>query len=485
MNDVSPSGLNRRDLIRSAGVAAAGVLAPGVLRAAESAEVIVLGAGLAGLYSAMLLEELGLRVTLLEASDHVGGRVQTRNFGGILHELGASDIGVMYARVLDMMRRLDLERVPSSISVRPFTYHVRGQLVQADDWPSADVNLTVGDERNIVPARLQAELLKRYNPLQELNDWLSPEFREFDVPMAQLLREQQVSEEAIRLMGHTYNGIGMNRSSALALFRDNTRNNFGIRAFMAMKEAGQQVAPLSQVAGGNQRLPDAMAATLQNEIRFGQAAAAIAQDQGGVEVACVDGTRYRADFLVAAVPFPALRQVEFTPTLSPLKAAATDQVPYYSTTKFYLRPTTPFWEADGLEASLWSDGQLERVFALTDGNDAVHTLLVWINGQGSQRIDQYDPESAARLVLKLLAEVRPASRGQLEVMGYHSWGNTPFIGGCGLSYSTGQVARFAAELPTPEGRIHFAGEHTRRREFGMESAMASAERVVTEILAAG
>jgi monoamine oxidase len=34
----------------------------------------------------------------------------------------------------------------------------------------------------------------------------------------------------------------------------------------------------------------------------------------------------------------------------------------------------------------------------------------------------------------------------------------------------------------PEGRIHFAGEHTRRHEFGMESAMASAERVFGEIL---
>jgi len=362
---------------------------------------------------------------------------------------------------------------------------VRGQLVRADDWPEADANLLVGEERNIAPTRLQSELLNRYNPLTDLDDWLSPEFQEFDVPIAELLRRQNVSEEAIRLMGHTYNGVGMNRSSALSLFRDNTRSNFGIRAFMAMKEAGKQVAPLSQVAGGNQRLPEAMAASLQNEIRFGQAAAAIAQDARGVEVTCIDGTRYRGDFLVAAIPFPALRQVEFTPTLSPLKAAATDEVPYYAVTKFYLRPKTRFWEADGLEPSLWSDGQLERVFAMSDGDDEVHTLLVWMTGQGSQRIDQYDPESATRLVLDLLAEVRPASRGQLEVMGYHSWGNTPFIGGCGHGFSAGQVTRFAAELPRPEGRIHFAGEHTRRREFGMESAMASAERVVTEILAAG
>ena len=485
MDELSSWAVNRRNLIRGVGATAVGMLAPRVLRAAESAEVIVLGAGLAGLYSAMLLEEFGFRVTLLEASDHVGGRVQTRDFGGTLHELGASDIGVMYARVLDMMRRLELERIPSSIRVRPFTYHVRGQLVRADDWAEAAANQTTGEERNIAPARMSSELLNRYNPLQELDDWLSPDFQNLDVPIADYLRQQGVSAEAIRLMGHTYNGIGMDRTSALSLFRDTTRTNFGIRAFRAMKEAGQTVAPLSEVAGGNQRLPDAMAASLKTEIRFGQAAAAIAQDASGIEVTSIDGTRYRGAFLVAAIPFPALRQIEITPTLSPLKAAATSQVPYYSATKFYLRPTSRFWEADGLEPSLWSDGQLERVFAMSDGSDDVHTLVVWINGQGSQRIDQYDHESATRLVLDLLAEVRPASRGQIEVMGHYSWGTTPFIGGCGLSYSAGQISRFAAELPRPEGRIHFAGEHTRRSEFGMESAMASAERVATEILEAG
>jgi len=132
---------------------------------------------------------------------------------------------------------------------------------------------------------------------------------------------------------------------------------------------------------------------------------------------------------------------------------------------------------------MWTDGPVERAFAGTDENGEVHTLLVWINGQGSQRIDEYDRATATRIVLDTLARIRPASKDQLEVMDYHSWGRTAFIGGCGHTYSAGQVSRFAEILPLPEGRIHFAGEHTRRREFGMESAMASAERVVTEILA--
>ena len=479
-----PTYLTRRRFCDLLGISAVALGSPRYLRAAETTDVIVLGAGLAGLYAAMLLEEQGFRVTLLEASDRVGGRVQTRDIGGVRHELGASDIGVMYARVLDMMRRLDLERVPSSISIEPFSYHIRGALLRPEEWESSDANLTVGEEREIAPPRLHSQLLKSHNPLTDLGAWLAPENAGLDIPIATYLERNGVSAEAIRLFGLNYNGTGIGRTSALQLFRDTTRTGFGINAFMKMKAAGQDVAPLSQVAGGIQRLPEAMAANLKTEIRFGQAAASIEQDSKGVEVACIDGSRYRGDFVVAAMPLTSLRDVTMTPALSPEKAGAIGEMHYYSATKFYLRPKSRFWEADGYGASMWTDGPIGRVFAGTDANGEVHSLLVWIAGQGSRRIDQYDRDTASRIVLDALARIRPASKGQLEVMHYHSWGRTAFIGGCGHTYSAGQVRRFAATLPEPEGRIHFAGEHTRQREMGMESAMASAERVVAGILAA-
>ena len=473
--------LNRRVFVQ--GLAAGAALLPARrLRATEHADVLVLGAGLAGLYSAMLLEEAGARVTLLEASDHVGGRVRTRDIGGYLHELGASDVGVMYARVVDMATRLGLELEPSKISIRPFSYHVGGQLVAAADWESAAVNLTVGDERAVPPARMESSLFGRFNPLQYLDDWLDPAQAELDIPIGEFLAQNGVSPAAIGIVGHTYNGNGMQRTSALAMLRDNARTRFGMQAWQELKASGEDVAPLRQVAGGNQRLPEAMATRLRNEIRFNSPAASIEQSADGVTVTCVDGTRHRADFLVSAIPMTAMRYVDFAPALSAARTAITAKSEYYSASKFYLRAKTPFWEQDGFEPTMWTDGALERVFALTDENNDVHTLLVWINGTGSRRIDQLDEASARALVLNEFARLRPAARGQLEVMDQVSWGHTPYIRGCGFSYAAGQVAEFSAIMPQAEGRIHFAGEHTRRREFGMESAMASAERVATEIL---
>ena len=476
------SALNRRQLILALGGAGLGLGTRPRLRAAESSEVIIIGAGLAGLNAALNLEEQGFKVTVLEASDHVGGRVQTRNFGGILHELGASDIGVMYARVLDMMKRLDLELVPTAINVRPSSFAVGGRLLGAEAWAESDLNRTVGEERPVPPSGLERYVLERFNPLTDLGDWLEPEYQGLDVPFGEYLGQQGVSPEAIRLIGHTYNGNGMNRTSALAMFRDATRTRFGIQSFMAMKQAGMDVSPLSQVKGGNQRLPDAMAAALQKEVRFHKSAAQVHQDKSGVEVTCMDGSRYRGDFLVVAIPLLSLRWVNFQPALTPDKAAAASQISYYPVTKFYLQPTGAFWDEDGFEPTMWTDGLLERVFALQDQDNNVHTLLVWINGQGSTRIDQLGEEAGKQQVLKIMSELRPASRGKLEIVGHHAWGRTPYIGGCGASFSAGQISRFSQTLLAPEGRIHFAGEHTRRYEFGMEAAMASGERVTVEIL---
>jgi len=92
-----PKSMTRRRFVGALGASGLTLGASRHLRAAQPTNVIVLGAGLAGLYTAMLLEELGVRVILLEASDHVGGRVQTRKIDGTLHDLRATSASCMRA----------------------------------------------------------------------------------------------------------------------------------------------------------------------------------------------------------------------------------------------------------------------------------------------------------------------------------------------------------------------------------------------------
>ncbi len=104
-------------------------------------------------------------------------------------------------------------------------------------------------------------------------------------------------------------------------------------------------------------------------------------------------------------------------------------------------------------------------------------------GKKADRLDQMAPRARAEFVLAEIERMRPSTKGKLEVTGIHSWAQAALSGGFRHSFFPGQISRFAQHMSRPHGRIHFAGEHTRRIEIGMESAMESGERAALEILA--
>ena len=98
------------------GVAATVSAATDGLRAATPPQhdVIVIGAGLAGLHAARLLAADGLKVLVLESDRRVGGRSHTAYEFDSRIELGASQVGRMYARILDTARALGIEMAPGA-----------------------------------------------------------------------------------------------------------------------------------------------------------------------------------------------------------------------------------------------------------------------------------------------------------------------------------------------------------------------------------
>lgn len=97
--------------------------------------------------------------------------------------------------------------------------------------------------------------------------------------------------------------------------------------------------------------------------------------------------------------------------------------------------------------------------------------------------DRLSGADAHAYLLRRRAQLRPSTEGKLEVIAEHSWVGTPGIEGCIPRYGPGQVGAYADILPQAFGPIHFAGEHTRRSDLGMEAAMASGERAALENLA--
>lgn len=79
--------------------------------------------------------------------------------------------------------------------------------------------------------------------------------------------------------------------------------------------------------------------------------------------------------------------------------------------------------------------------------------------------------------------VRPASKGQFDVLAVQDWTKTnPLSGGAYMHWAPGQIGQWASSIATPSSRLAFAGEHLSRLHMGMEGAMESGENAASYLL---
>jgi monoamine oxidase len=485
------SRISRRTFNKATLLGAAALAAPAVhtgrARAQDSADVIVIGGGLSGLNAAGILSDAGLSVIVLEGSGRIGGRVWTAdetwqtNSGEVPIELGASQVGPSYARVRDVIERLEIPTVNEDRKVLPFASHIAGELIKAEDWPDAPQNKTVGAEREIQPVGFGSALISKFNPLEELDDWFNPRFADYDVSFYDLFKRNGVSAAGIQLAANSTDIYGV---SALRLMQEGVRGKLEAEFAGPKDENGKPLEHWPKnIKGGTVVLPRTMAAHLPNEVRLNQQAAAIEQDADGVEVRCLDGNRYRARFVISSLPFSLLKDVFIWPRPPEPQLDAIENLTYSETTRAFCNIKAPFWEEDGFEPSLFSDGAVRMFWTIDNdgGNGTYRGMFVLTNKVGAQ-VAARPPEEVEQFLVDELARIRPSTRGQIEMLKFHSWERQPFQKGCSPMFSPGQVTAFANEMILPHGRLHFAGEHTRRLDYGMEAAMESGERAAFEVL---
>ncbi|MDZ5649447.1 NAD(P)/FAD-dependent oxidoreductase [Nitrospirillum sp. BR 11828] len=457
--------------------------APAWAKGPQSVDVVIIGAGLAGLNAASILEGQGLSVQVVEASDRVGGRLRTGRKDGYQAELGASEVGALYGRVRDACSRLNVGLTNKGGIPTDFLLHVNGVSLRPQDWANAPVNMTRGAERSILPYILQTGLFQRWLPFKDTAAWLDPANLVHDISAAEFMRAKGVSEAAIRLADIDVNGPSLESISALSIFRDLARARAEGFTDPNKPQYGVNNMERSYIVGGSDVLPKAMAAALKTPVRLLSPAVAVDQDGGKVRVQLANGDVLTGKYLVVAAPYSAVRNIRFTPGLPDAQADAIAGALYSATTQFHFRITKPYWEQDGLPPSLWTDLPFERAFALkSPETGATDTLIVWVNGDGATRWDDREVEQQSDLVIAELARVRPSMVGALDYILGYSWGRNPYVRGNKHVFGPGQVKRFAADMGKPVGRIHFAGEHLRRLEHGMESAMETGEAAAMEIL---
>lgn len=472
----SSTSLSRRAVV--GGVAAASALASQPLHAATESDVVIIGAGLSGLYAAMLLEESGYSVSIIEGRDRIGGRVYTLSDLPGTPEAGGNTILGGYGRMRDMCDRLNVEMMDYKTrgALSKPEIALNGSVISKKDWPSHPLNKMPEGARERSPSGYIWGVIARNNPLDSFEDWYDPKSWKYDGPVYGLLRNLGWTEETIAQVYDTNAQYGTSAHDTSLLMW------YFIQKWFAAQD---EIEPVSLSAkGGNQRIPEAMANALKTEVHLNKTVVGIRSETGHAEVHCADGSVYKAKRVICSTPLPPLRWVKFDPILPAVKRSAILNIGQMLITQVHVIPKEPFWKEDGLDPSMWTDTPAGVVTAQRFGetDDEVTNFLCWGRGHIAQYLDTLGEEEAKARVVREIETLRPAAKGKIEAAGFKSWQLDPFSGGDWVVWHPGQIATHLLDVGIPVGRIHFCGEHTAMSNRGMEGAMESGERAAFEVL---
>ena len=445
----------------------------------RTADVVVIGAGAAGLYAARELKRAGKRVLVLEARERVGGRTLSQTLpNGATVDLGGQWVGPTQKRVQKLIAEYGL-------SVFPTFRQGKSVLCMNGERTTYEGLLPpptpeVGDELR----RAFAAIDEIGATLSIEAPWTSPNAADLDGKSLYSWARETVKSDFAR---SAIDGL------AITLFSSESRDLSFLHFVVYIASAGG-FDPITATAGGAQdsRFVDgfqsvstALAVELEAELVLESPASRIDHDGDGVTVVSEKAT-VRAPRTIVALPPALAGRLAYSPALPAMRDQLTQRMPMGTAIKLLVSYERPFWREAGLSGFVFSDQPVGLIYDNSPPDGLVGGLVGFIEGQparlwGAKPLAERQAETLRSLELYFGAEARRHT-GYVEKY----WADDPWSRGCyaGIMPPGGWTG-FGPALRAPVGRLHWAGTETATEWMGyVEGALQSGERAAAEVLEA-
>jgi monoamine oxidase len=499
---VSERGITRRRLIGTGAGAGAGLVLSGVPGASAArhghrhpnrhrhhADVVVVGAGLAGLTAARKLARKGKSVIVLEARHRVGGRVENHVLpNGEVSERGGTFIGPTQNHLGKLARELKVKTFNTYDEGNNRYINGATRLDYSDTSPLGTAPPDPAYTADLVSIVLQLDQMSTSVPVdapweaanasewdnESLASWVeahqaNPTFNSTLVPIATRPIFGAEPGELSLLFTLFYIAASGNEKNPGTFER-----NFDTR----------DGAQMSRFVGGSQLIPIRMAKQLGRRVILGTPVRRIEQDKSGVKVIS-DRVTVRAKEAIVAIPPTLCGRIYYEPKLPAARDQLTQRLPQGTLGKVACVYDKPFWREDGLTGSVVNtQGYISFTVDDSPPSGKPGIIFGFVGGDKAREFFRKPLKTRRKLIVAELVDAFGPHAKHPKDYFETNWSREEWTRGCPVAIpGPGLLLAYGDSIRKPVKRIHWAGTETSTYWNGyMDGAVRSGQRAAVEVL---